>query len=115
MSLLNSNEEKRLDEYLKTRAMCAGIILHALRDFTEGDKEAVDWLFDTDNDDLDVETELVTFPQACALIDLDPDTIRCKIKSLGKFEILELAAKLRRKKLPTFDSGQEDEDDFFTD
>jgi len=118
MSTLNSSEEKRLHEYQKTRAMCAGIILHALRDFTEGDDEARRWLMETYYDDLETTTKLTTFPQACAMLDIDPDVIRSKIKSLNNSEILELGARLRRKKLPSDEEADEEPeeeewDDFF--
>lgn len=114
MSTLNPSEEERLHEYHKTRAMCAGIILHALRDFTEGDEDAESWLMDPYYDSLEEETERVTFPQACSLLDLDPGVIRSKIKGLGKDEILELGARLRRKKLPSEEEPEDEEfDDFF--
>ena len=111
--------------------MCAGVVLHALRDFTDfndddddDDKdrekrkerrvEAECWLMDTSFDDLEEHTVRVTFPQACALLDISPETIRSKVKGLDLGEKLRLGALLRRKKPPEEKSKEEEEYvDFF--
>ena len=92
------DEEVRLQDQLSTRALCAGVILRALRDYIEGDRDALLWFMDSDLDDVEPEEGTTTFARACANLELDPNSIRDKLRFMTWIDLEMMKGRLRRTK-----------------
>lgn len=88
--------EERKQEAGRSRALLATTLVHAIRDYINGDVDADCWIFDDVTEESVDELSRMTFVSVCSALELDPKNLRNKLIHASLEELKSIKKQLRR-------------------